>query len=70
MTAMQQAIATITALPGGYVDTRFFGTIRRRKRVMLLVQVVMRRRWSVLASLRSRLYGDNSWCPTRTACCG
>ena len=39
MTAIQQAITTLTALPGGYVDRRFFGDMRRRKRVMLLLQV-------------------------------
>eukprot|EP01052_Picozoa_sp_SAG31_P041509 SAG31_NODE_6313_length_2069_cov_2.241624_2_plen_225_part_00 len=40
MTAINQAITTITALPGGYIDRRFFGDMRRRKNIMLLVQLI------------------------------
>eukprot|EP01050_Picozoa_sp_SAG11_P021661 SAG11_NODE_3898_length_2159_cov_1.697087_3_plen_223_part_00 len=40
MTAVNQAITTITALPGGYIDRRFFGDMRRRKHIMLLMQLI------------------------------
>ena len=37
---MGQVISTLTALPGGLLDTRCLGDIRRRKRSMLAVQLV------------------------------
>eukprot|EP01043_Picozoa_sp_COSAG02_P021336 COSAG02_NODE_1081_length_14706_cov_994.783939_12_plen_172_part_00 len=40
LVAMGQIITTLTALPGGMLDTRFLGDIRRRKRVLLAVQLV------------------------------
>lgn len=40
LVAMGQVISTVTALPGGVLDTRFLGNIRRRKRVLLAVQLI------------------------------
>ena len=37
---MSQLIAAVTALPGGFIDTRFFGDILKRKRIMLLSQII------------------------------
>lgn len=40
LVAVGQIITTVTSLPGGLLDTAFFGDIQRRKRIMLLSQII------------------------------